>query len=282
MADEFEGHRERLTAVAARVLGSRADAEDVVQEAWLRFARQEPGSIDNVAAWLTTVVGRLSIDHLRSRSAKAEVPFTMPVAVVADDDPEGDAIRAEALGLALLTVLGSLRPDERIAFVLHDLFAMPFAEIGPVIGRSADAAKMTASRARRKVRGAATGPAADRRRQRAVVEAFLAAARDGDFAALLEVLDPDVIWETHGARAVTVRTGSAEVVRAVERGGRTGFRARRVLVDGQAGILAWNPAGQPVGLMRCTVENGRMTRITSLTDRSRLAALELPPPPAAA
>jgi RNA polymerase sigma-70 factor (ECF subfamily) len=285
LADEFEAHRERLLVIATRVLGSRADAEDVVQEAWLRLLAQEPGSVQNLAGWLTTVVGRLSIDVLRSRTAKGEVSyeaqFRDPV-VVADDvsgdgDPERHAVEAESLGLALLVVLGSLRPDERLAFVLHDMFAVPFAEIGPIIDKSADAAKMTASRARRKVHGAAR-PTSNLHHQRLVVDAFLAAARDGDFEALLEILDPDLTWEVHGARGMKVKRGRAELIQAVERGGRTRFTARRVLVNGEPGILAWGPTGHVVALMACTVENGRMTKISSLTDRARLSRIDISKP----
>lgn len=285
-ADEFEAHRERLLAIAARSLGRRADAEDVVQEAWLRFARQEPGTVDNVAGWLTTVVGRLSIDVLRSRTAKAETTLEGPfvdLIVAIDDggsDPETSAVHADSLGLAMLTVLDSLKPEERIAFVLHDLFALPFAEIGPIIGRSADAAKMTASRARRKVQGAGAAPVADLGQQRAVVDAFMSAAREGDFEALLDILDPNVVWEVHGARGITVRTGSHEVARAIERGRRApAVTAGRVLVNRTPGVLVWGRSGRPASLMKCTINDGRMTRLTSLTDRARLAELDLAPSP---
>ncbi|UMG91615.1 sigma-70 family RNA polymerase sigma factor [Nocardioides sp. TF02-7] len=286
-AEEFQDQRARLLAIASRVLGDRTEAEDVVQEAWLRLARQQPGSVDNVAGWLTTVVGRLSIDALRSRSARREVPYDdrPPAPVVtedvvpAGDDPADQAVQAESLGLALLVVLGSLGPEERLAFVLHDLFAVPFADVGPIIGKSSDAAKMAASRARRKVQGA-TPPAADLQQQRRVVDAFLAAARDGDFEALLSVLDPDLTWQVENPSGATVTRGRDELVRAVLRGGGLGYTARRVLVDGRPGILAWGPTGEPAGLMRCTVENGRMTRIESLTGRERLRGVDLPPTPA--
>ncbi|MCO8274208.1 sigma-70 family RNA polymerase sigma factor [Actinoplanes sp. TRM 88003] len=275
-AEAFQAHRERLLAIATRVLGNRADAEDVVQEAWLRLARQEPGTVDNLAGWLTTVVGRLSIDVLRARTAKAEILYDTPPhePVVSEDDPADQALQAESLGLALLVVLGALGPDERLSFVLHDLFAVPFAEIGPIIGKSADAAKMAASRARRKVHGAAR-PTSGLNQQREVVDAFLAAARDGDFEGLLAVLDPDLTWEVTSVRGVTVTRGRAELAHAAGRGGALGFTARRVLVDGQPGILAWGPAGQPVGLMACTIENGRMTRVVSLTDRAQLRRIDL-------
>ena len=284
--DAFEAHRDRLTAIATRILGTRADAEDVVQETWLRFARQDAEAIDNVGGWLTTVVGRLSIDVLRSRKAKAEVPIDagLPELVVTEDDvadgPEDSAVQADTVGLALLVVLGTLDPDERLAFVLHDLFAVPFAEIGTILGKSTGAAKMSASRARRKVRGAAPDsvPASARREQRAVVDAFLAAARDGDFEALLEILDPELTWEIHTARGIQVRGGAPELLRAISHGDPSRITARRVLVNGQPGILSWGANGQPIGVMECTVENGRMTKIASIVDRQRLAALDLPSP----
>lgn len=285
LAEAFQAHRARLLAIATRVLGNRTDAEDVVQDAWLRLSRQRPGSVENLAGWLTTVVGRLSIDVLRSRTTKGEVsyeghlqdPVVTADEAATDGDAERDAIQAESLGLALLVVLGSLRPDERLAFVLHDMFAVPFTEIGPMIDKSADAAKMTASRARRKVRGASRQPSS-LRQQRLVVDAFLAAARDGDFEALLEILDPALTWERHAARGITVRGGRAELVRALEHGGRSGVIAHRVLVDGEPGVLAWGPNGRPIALMACTVENGRMTRIVSFTDRARLSQIDLQMP----
>ncbi|MCA5891750.1 sigma-70 family RNA polymerase sigma factor [Isoptericola sp. NEAU-Y5] len=283
LAENFEAERGRLLAIATRVLGSASSAEDVVQEAWVRLARQDPATIENLAAWLTTVVGRLSIDVLRSRAAKGETSFEAqfrdPVVtadvVSTDGDPESHAIDSEALGLALLTVLGSLRPDERLAFVLHDVFGVPFAEIGVIIDKSVDAAKMAASRARRKVRDAAR-PTGSHRRQRLVVDAFLAAARDGDFEALLEVLHPDLVWEVRSPRGVTVRRGRAELVRAVVRGSELGFTARQVVVDGRPGVLAFAPTGRPVGLMTCTVEHRRMTAITAVADRATLGRMELP------
>ena len=180
MAGPFEGQRERLVAVAYRMLGSRADAEDAVQEAWLRLARQDPDAIDNLAGWLTTVVGRVCLDILRSRRARPEASYDhLPELVVTEDDaraPEDDAVLADSVGLALLVVLDTLRPTERLAFVLHDMFAVPFEEIGQIIGKSADATKMLASRARRKVQGTPQ-PTDERQRRRAVVDAFLAAAR---------------------------------------------------------------------------------------------------------
>lgn len=286
LAQTFEGQRPRLLAVAHRVLGSRADAEDAVQEAWLRLSRQDADSIENVAGWLTTVVGRICIDMLRARTSRAEVTPTaeIPELVVTEDvdTPEDAAVLADSVGLAMLIVLGSLRPDERLAFVLHDMFAVPFAEIGQILDKSSDAVKMMASRARRTVQ-AVPPPTRDRRRQqeqREVVDAFLAAARDGDFDALLRVLDPDVTWQRYTATGVTAGTGSDAVVAAVRRGRGTRVVARRVSVNGEPGILAWGPKGRALGLMACSVDGGRLVGIVSIVDPGRLARMSLPEPPA--
>lgn len=280
LAEVFETHRERLTVIASRVLGSRADAEDAVQEAWLRLSRQDATTVDNLAGWLTTVVGRICIDVLRSQSAKPEEPYggTFPDFVVTEDDatPEGSAELADSVGLALLVVLGSLRPEERLAFVLHDMFAVPFAEIAQILGKSRDASKMLASRARQKVQGVPR-PTGSRQEQRAVVNAFLAAARDGDFEALLDVLHPDLVWSVHTAHGVRVQIGAAGVVDAVRRGDRTKVVARRVLVNGEAGVLAW-AKGKPFSVMACTVKDGQMIKIVSLNDPVRLAKMHLPGP----
>ncbi|MDD7814941.1 sigma-70 family RNA polymerase sigma factor [Mycobacterium sp. CSUR Q5927] len=282
LAEAFEQQRQRLLALAHRVLGSRSDAEDAVQEAWLRLSRQDVNAIDNLPGWLTTVLSRICIDTLRSRAARLEVPIDqdLPELIVTDDRdiPEDAAVLSDSVGLALLVVLGSLRPDERLAFVLHDMFAVPFAEIGPIVGKSADAAKMLASRARRKVQDVPR-PAGNRHEQREVVDAFLSAAQLGDFDALLRVLDPDVTWRQHTARGVTVTTGSGEVVEAVRRGQGARVRAQRVLVNGEPGILGWGPTGRPLSLMACTVRNGRLVGIVSIADPVRLAALDLPKAP---
>ncbi|MFV8167574.1 sigma-70 family RNA polymerase sigma factor [Mycobacterium sp. 134] len=286
LAEAFEQQRPRLLAVAHRVLGSRADAEDAVQEAWLRLSRQDADSIENVVGWLTTVLGRICIDMLRSRASRAELTPTadLPELVVTEDvdSPEDAAVLADSVGLAMLVVLGSLRPDERLAFVLHDMFAVPFAEIGQILDKSSDAVKMMASRARRKVQDVPP-PTSDRRRkqeQREVVDAFLAAARDGDFDALLRVLDPDVSWQRYTAAGVTVGTGSDSVVAAVRRGQGTRVIARRVSVNGEPGILAWGPKGRPLGVMACSVDGGRLVGIVSIVDPRRLARMSLPEPPA--
>jgi RNA polymerase sigma factor (sigma-70 family) len=280
----FETHRERLLAVAHRVLGSHADAEDAVQEAWLRFSRQDAESIDNLGGWLTTVVGRICIDMLRSRATRHEVAFDdgFPELVVTEDvdAPEQSAVLADLVGVALLTVLGSLKPEERLVFVLHDMFAVPFADIATIVGRSAGATKMAASRARRKVQEAPTNTAsrAALQEQRAVVDAFLRAARDGDFDALLDVLAPDITWEHHTPRGLAVTVGSAAVTDAVRRGGSAHVTARRVLVNGKPGIAAWGARGKPVSIMVCTVADGRLTAMTSIVDPARLATLDLPGP----
>ena len=283
VAEAFEEQRGRLVAVAYRMLGSRADAEDAVQEAWLRLARQDPAAIDNLAGWLTTVVGRVCIDVLRSRKARPEASYDdrLPELVVteeADGAPEDDALLAESVGLALLVVLDTLRPSERLAFVLHDMFAVPFEEIGQIIGRSPDASKMLASRARRKVQG--THRSTDEpQQQRAVVDAFLAAARSGDFEGLLRVLDPDVTWRTHTARGVVVRLGATEVAAKARRGVHTKLTGRNVLVNGEPGILVSDANGKPRIMMACTVVDGRIVEILSVTDPERLASVDLPERP---
>lgn len=277
----FELQRPRLLALAYRVLGSRPDAEDAVQEAWLRLSRQDAGAIDNLAGWLTTVVGRICIDMLRARNGRPVLVAEFPDLVITEDvdTPEDTAVLADTVGLALLVVLGSLNPDERLAFVLHDLFAVPFAEIGQILDRSTDAAKMLASRARRKVQDVRATSDGRRNEQREVVEAFLAAARDGDFDALLRVLDPDVTWRRHTPAGVTEGVGAQAVLDAVRRGQGARVVARRVSVNGEPGILAWGPTGRPLSVMACTVQGGRLVGIVSIIDPARLARLSLPAAP---
>jgi RNA polymerase sigma factor (sigma-70 family) len=267
LAAAFDQQRPRLTALAHRILGSQPDAEDAVQEAWLRLSNQEAGSIDNLAAWLTTVVGRICLDALRARRPVTEEPR-----LIVTRTPEDDTVLADSVGLALLVVLDTLGPAERLAFVLHDLFAVPFDEIAGILGKSTDAAKMLASRARRKVRGTPP-PAGERRRQRAVVDAFLAAARDGDFDALLRVLDPEVTLRAHQARGLTVHHGAANVADRVRRGARSVLEARPVLVNDLPGLTAWSRTGKLLGVLAFTVEDDRIVEILSVSDPSRLAAL---------
>lgn len=285
LAQNFEQQRPRLLAIAHRVLGSWSDAEDAVQEAWLRLSRQDATSIKNLAAWLTTVVGRICIDALRARTGRPAVSATAEISelVITEDadTPENAAVLSDSVGLAMLVVLGSLRPEERLAFVLHDVFAVPFADIGQILERSTDAVKMLASRARRKVRDVPppTGSRHRKNEQREVVDAFLTAARDGDFDALLRVLDPEVSWQRHAAGGVTVGTGRDAVVDAVRRGQGSRVVAQRVSVNGEPGVLAWGPTGRPLSVMACTVEGGRMVGIVSIIDPVRLAQLSLPEPP---
>ena len=283
LAEAFEEQRGRLVAAAYRMLGSRADAEDAVQEAWLRLARHDAAAIDNLGGWLTTVVGRVCIDVLRSRNARSEASYDerLPELVVTEDGggaPEDEALLAESVGLALLVVLDTLRPAERLAFVLHDMFAVPFEEIGQIIGRSAGAAKMLASRARRKVHDTPR-PTDERQQQRAVVDAFLAAARSGDFEGLLRVLDPDVTWRSYTARGVVIRLGAAEVADRAQRGARATVTARPVLVNGEPGVVVWDRNGKPVSVMACTVIDDRIVEILSIQDPERLAAMDLPARP---
>lgn len=275
----FEELRPRLRALATRVLGSRADAEDAVQEAWIRLDRQDSESIDNLSGWLTRVVGRICIDMLRSRTGRSETALdqwdTDPVVTEDAEGPEDAAILADSLGLAMVIVLESLRPEERLAFVLHDMFAVPFAEVGPIVGRTADAAKMLASRARRKVQEAPR-PTGERRQRREVVDAFLAAAREGDFDALLHVLDPAVTWHSYTKHGHAVKIGANEVLATVRDGNPRRVEARRVSVNGEPGILAWSPSGRPIALMACTVADGRLVDIVSIVDPARLARMVLP------
>ncbi|WEV78743.1 sigma-70 family RNA polymerase sigma factor [Janibacter cremeus] len=283
LAEEFEQERRRLVSLSYRMLGSIADAEDAVQEVWFRLARQDSRAVDNLPGWLTTVTGRVCLDMLRSRKVKAEAAFDeqVPDFVITADEgggPEESAVVADSVGLALLVVLETLRPDERLAFVLHDMFAVPFAEIGQIIRKTPDASKMLASRARRKVQGAPTSTD-DRQRQREVVDAFIAAARDGDFERLLEVLDPDITWTTHTPKGEVVRLGRTEIVAGIESGRKQSPIAQRVLVNGQPGILARSRTGKPFSVMACTIVDGRMVDVVALVDPVRLAAMDLPEPP---
>ncbi|MEU9706232.1 sigma-70 family RNA polymerase sigma factor [Streptomyces sp. NPDC047981] len=281
-ADTFEAQRDRLRAVAHRMLGSYADAEDVVQEAWLRLSRQDTTSIDNLAGWLTTVVGRISLDVLRARRARPERPYDdgLPEYVVTVDDspaPEDDAVLADSVGLALLVVLETLGPSERLAFVLHDLFAVPFEEIGRILGRSTAATKMLASRARRKVR-AGERPSGAGPEQRAVVRAFLAAARHGEFEELLRVLDPEVRLTVDTPSGVMVTLGATKVAAGARLSADAATRGRPVLVDGLPGFVSWREDGTPLSVLAFTVADGRITALTVVVDPAKLALMNLPAP----
>jgi RNA polymerase sigma-70 factor (ECF subfamily) len=281
LAQEFERHRIRLRAVAYRMLGSPTDADDAVQEAWLRLSRSDPTGIDNLGGWLTTVVSRVCLDQLRSRTTRREEPLD-PVEPAVDpvdgaaSTPEREALLADSVGIAMLVVLETLAPAERVAFVLHDLFAVPFDEIAPIVGRSPETTRQLASRARRRVQGAAT-PDAGAARQREVVEAFLAASRGGDFATLVALLDPDVVLR---ADATAVQYGADPEVRGVASVAETfsgrARGARLALVDGTAGLV-WSQGGQPRVVFDITVVDGRITGVHLLADPDRLRALDLVP-----
>lgn len=282
VARAFEAQRDRLRAVAHRMLGSHADAEDVVQEAWLRLSRQDATAIENLAGWLTTVVGRISLDVLRSRQARPEASLDerLPDLVVTLDDapaPDDDAVLADSVGLALLVVLDSLRPSERMAFVLHDLFAVPFDEIGRILGKSTDATKMLASRARRKVR-ATERPTGASREQRQVVSAFLAAARRGDFEGLLRVLDPEVRLTVDTPGGVVVTLGATKVAAGAQLAASAATLGRAAFVGGLPGVISWREDGTPLSVLAFTVTDGRITGITAVVDPAKLARMNLPDP----
>lgn len=282
VAEAFEAQRDRLRAVAHRMLGSHADAEDVVQEAWLRLSRQDTATIHNLAGWLTTVVGRIGLDVLRSRQARPEASYDdglSELVVTLDDNPapEDDAVLADSVGLALLVVLESLGPSERLAFVLHDLFAVPFDEIGPILGRSTAATKMLASRARRKVR-ANERPAAAVRERREVVQAFLTAARHGDFEELLRLLDPEVRLTVDTPSGVVVTLGATKVAAGAQLSARAATQGRSVLVNGLPGVVSWREDGTPLSVLAFTVIDGRITGMTVVIDPAKLALMDLPDP----
>ena len=271
-AAEFERHRPHLQAVAYRMLGSRAEAEDALQEAWLKLSRADAGGVANMRGWLTTVVARVCLDLLRARRARREdaVGSWLPEPIVVVDDgadPEYEAVVADSVGMALFVVLETLTPAERLAFVLHDMFAVPFSEIAEIAERSPDAVRQLASRARRRVRGAAPVPDPDLARQRKVVDAFLAAAREGDFDALLAVLDPDVVFRAQ-SRAPIV--GAEAVARRVlARGTPLAPLARPAIVNGAAGALV-GPVDAPIAVVGFTVVDGRIAAIDLVTDRETL------------
>ena len=283
LADQFESHRGHLRGVAYRMLGSVSEADDAIQETWIRLSRTDANEIENLRAWLTTVVARVCLNILRSRKSRREAPLEphIPDPILSSEngmDPEQEALLGDSVGLALLVVLDALTPAERVAFVLHDVFAVPFDEIAPVVGRTPAAARQLASRARRRVRGARV-PDADLAGQRAVVDAFLAAARNGDFEALLALLDPDVVSTADGG---VRRPGFRRVVHgaeAVAAGARTFQRfaegSRRVLVNGTPGVVSWAPNGELLAVASFIVRGGRIVSIDALADPDRLRELDL-------
>jgi RNA polymerase sigma factor (sigma-70 family) len=281
LARRFEQDRPRLRAVAYRMLGSLGEADDAVQEAWLRLTGTDHTGIANLSGWLTTVVARISLNTLRSRGTRREEQLPDPIVDPAGGvDPEHQALLADTVGLALYVVLETLTPPERLAFVLHDMFAVPFDEIAPLIDRTPQAARQLASRARRRVRGRPTTPDTDLSAQRSVVDAFLTAARDGDFDALLATLDPDVVLRADGgtvlAAASTEVRGAANVARQAAMWSNVALTMHPVLVNGAAGVLATR-GGTVFSVASIIVRNGRITEMNLLADPERLTHLALPP-----
>ena len=283
LAEQFERERPRLRAVAYRLLGSLAEADDAVQESWLHMSRSDSGSVTHLGRWLTTVVARVCLDMLRSRTARREEHLEehLPDPIISREegmDPEQEVLLAESVGLALQVVLETLEPAERVAFVLHDVFAVPFDEIAPLVGRSPLAARQLASRARRRVQGAAPIPDADLAHSRTVVDAFLAAVREGDFAALLAVLDPDVVVRAdygplHGGAPRAVQ-GARAVAEGAILFARFAQVAQPVLVNGAVGVVA-APGGQPYAVLGFTIRQGKIAEIDILGDPARLRQLDL-------
>jgi RNA polymerase sigma factor (sigma-70 family) len=280
LADQFEAHRTRLRAVAYRMLGSLSDADDAVQESWLRLSRSDADGIENLAGWLTTVVARVSLSMLRSRKLRREEPLEVrvPDPIIsragAALDPEQAALLSDSVGLALLVILETLTPDERLAFVLHDMFAMPFEEIAPIVGRSPVAARQLASRARRRVQGSTSLPDADVARHRQAVDAFLAAARAGDFDALLAVLDADVVLRADQGTLRVIR-GARAVADEALTFARIARSAQLALVNGTPGIVARLPNGQPMAVLGFAVNGGKIVEIDILADPTRLRQVDL-------
>ncbi|MGC0419905.1 sigma-70 family RNA polymerase sigma factor [Embleya sp. AB8] len=283
LAERFEAHRGHLSAVAYRMLGSLSEADDALQETWLKLSRSDPNAVDNLAGWLTTVVGRVCLDMLRSRRSRGEESLDARVHVpdpivtaMSGGDPEQEVMLADSVGLALLVVLETLAPAERLAFVLHDLFAVPYDEIAPIVDRTPAAARQLASRARRRVQGAAPAPDGDLAVQREVVDAFLAAARGGDFDALVAVLDPDVVARADGGalRPGGVVRGAAEVAGNALAFARLADVARPALINGTAGVVSI-VAGQPMSVLAFTIARRRIVTIDILADPERLRRLDL-------
>lgn len=274
LGEQFEENRAHLTGVAYRMLGSLDDAEDAVQEAWFRLSRQGSGGIENLGGWLTTVVARICVDMLRSRRSKREEPLAhVPDFIVTrQESPEDEVLMADSVGLALLVVLDTLTPSERLAFVLHDMFAMPFEEIAAMLGRSSAAVRQLASRARRRVQGAAP-PATSFAQQRAVVDAFVAASRTGDFEGLVAVLDPDVFMRADRAPAIHGVRGAEAVASAAVTFRNVDLKIEPVIVNGSPGILARLANGQPLSVMGFVVTGSRITEIYVISRPERLSQI---------
>ncbi|MFD0147234.1 MULTISPECIES: RNA polymerase sigma factor SigJ [unclassified Streptomyces] len=286
LAERFQADRTHLKAVAYRMLGSLSEAEDAVQEAWIKLSRSDIDDVRNLSGWLTTVVGRVCLDMLRSRASRREDPleYFVPDPLVrgaegTTRDPEEEALLTDSVGLALLVVLETLGPAERLAFVLHDMFAVSFDEIAPIVDRTPAAARQLASRARRRVQGAAPAPAPDIARQRQVVDAFMAASHGGDFEGLLAVLDPDVVLRVDGGKALAAASGLVRGAEAVVNQALMYARFRRdyrkVLVNGAPGIVSYVD-GRLFGLMAFTVVDERIVQMQIIADPDRMAALGVP------
>jgi len=282
LAEQFEQHRAHLRAVAYRMLGSASEAEDAVQESWIRLGRTDVSGVENLRAWLTTVVARVCLDMLRTRTSRREDPLDThvpdPVITRADEDPESDAMVADSVGLALLVVLETLEPAERLAFVLHDVFGMTFEEIAPIVDRSAVAARQLASRARRRVQGQAPTSDMDLRTQRRVVDAFLAAARDGDFEALVAVLDPAIVLRADGGAVKGMSRlvrGAQAVAAQAATFSKLGLTNQVVLVNGNIGVVSRFPDGRLLSVIGFTIAGGKVVEMDILADPDRLSRLDL-------
>ena len=285
LAEQFEQHRAHLRAVAYRMLGSASEAEDAVQESWIRLGRTDVSGVENLRAWLTTVVARVCLDLLRTRTSRREDPLDEhavhvpdPVITRADGDPESDAMLADSVGLALLVVLETLEPAERLAFVLHDVFGMTFDEIAPIVDRSPVAARQLASRARRRIQSKAPNPEPDLHRQRRVVDAFQAAVRDGDFERLMAVLDPEIVLRADGgalAGASRIVRGAQAVAAQASTFSKLGLSNQFVLVNGNIGLVSRRSDGRVFAVLGFTITGGKVVEIDILADPERLSRLDL-------
>jgi RNA polymerase sigma factor (sigma-70 family) len=285
LAEQFETHRPHVQSVAYRMLGSIAEAEDAAQETWLRLSRTDVSDVENLRGWLTTVVARVCLDMLRTRTSRREDtldthvpdPIVSRALVAHGDGPEAEVIRADAVGLALLVILDKLEPAERLAFVLHDVFAMPFEQIAPLVDRSVDAARQLASRARRRVQVESPVPDADLRTQRRAVDAFLSAVRDGNFGALMEVLDPDIVLRADGGAAKgmsRVVRGARSVVEQAAMFSKVALTTQVVLVNGGVGVVSRLPDGRVFSVMGFTVTDGRIVEVDILADQERISRID--------
>jgi RNA polymerase sigma-70 factor (ECF subfamily) len=286
LAEQFEAYRPHVRAVAYRMLGSVNEAEDAVQEAWIRLSRTDVSGIDNLRGWLTTVVARVCLDMLRTRTSRREDPLDVyvPDPIIhairgaADEGPEADAMLADSVGLALLVVLENLEPAERLAFVLHDVFAMSFEEIAPIVDRSVVATRQLASRARRRVRGQAPTSDADLRSQRRIVDAFLAAVRSGDFEALVAVLDPDIVLRADGGAVKGMSRlvrGAQAVLAQAAAFSKIALSNQLVLVNGNIGVVTRLPDGRLFSVIGFTIANGKIVEMDILADPDRLGRVDL-------